>query len=33
MGLTFVGCELDADYFAALIKRFDNYRLQGILEF
>jgi len=33
MGLTFVGCELDADYFAASIKRFDNYRLQGTLEF
>ena len=29
--LTFVGVELDQDYFEAGIKRFKNYKLQGVL--
>ncbi len=32
-GFQFTGCELDADYFAAMMKRFNNYKSQGKLEF
>ncbi len=31
MGFDFVGCELDKDYFDAMMKRFNNHKMQGTL--